>query len=114
MQYFDISEFDCSETGENEMDPDFLDRLDKLRHNCGFPFVITSGYRAATHPEEINKPKPGMHNKGIAADIKVNNGAEKYTLLMYALAMGFTGIGIANTFIHVDTRTTVPVVWTYK
>jgi len=27
--------------------------------------------------------------------------------------MGFTGIGVAGDFIHVDTRGTVPVIWTY-
>jgi hypothetical protein len=30
-----------------------------------------------------------------------------------AMAMGFSGIGIHKTFVHVDTRTTTPVVWTY-
>jgi len=27
--------------------------------------------------------------------------------------MGFTGIGIAKTFVHVDTRKSVPVLWSY-
>jgi len=30
------------------------------------------------------------------------------------MAIGFTGIGIADTFVHVDTRTTTPVIWTYN
>ena len=30
-----------------------------------------------------------------------------------ALKLGFTGIGVAKTFIHVDIRKTTPVVWTY-
>jgi len=36
------------------------------------------------------------------------------TLLSTAFNMGFTGIGIAKTFIHVDIRSTQPVVWTYS
>jgi len=30
-----------------------------------------------------------------------------------ALEKGFTGIGIAKTFVHVDTRGTTPVMWVY-
>ncbi len=29
------------------------------------------------------------------------------------MAMGFTGIGIAKTFVHVDSRDSTPVIWTY-
>lgn len=59
MKYFDISEFDCKETGENEMNALFLSMLDKLREACGFPFIITSGYRSVKHSAEINKPNGG-------------------------------------------------------
>ena len=112
-RYFDISEFDCSHTGNNEMKHGFLLKLDTLRYKCGFPFKITSGYRDKTHPIEAAKKVPGMHSTGMAADIAVSNGAEKYKILQEALALGFTGIGIADTFIHVDTRITTPVVWSY-
>jgi hypothetical protein len=30
-----------------------------------------------------------------------------------AIELGFTGIGIADDFVHVDTRGTTPVMWTY-
>ena len=32
VKYFKLEEFDCQETGENKMDPDFLEKLDELRH----------------------------------------------------------------------------------
>lgn len=113
MRNFELSEFACSHTGKNEMDSSFLSKLDELRDRCGFPFVITSAYRDITHPVEAKKNKGGTHTQGIAADIRVSNGTQKYTIVKEAMAMGFTGIGIANTFIHVDTRTTTPVIWTY-
>ncbi len=113
MRYFEIEEFDCSATGRNAMNPAFLERIDELRHRCNFPFLITSGYRAETHPIEAEKSKPGTHSNGIAADIAVSNGADRYKLLTTALQMGFTGIGVAKTFIHVDDRKSAPVVWTY-
>ena len=114
VRYFKLDEFDCQDTGENNMNPEFLERLDELRHECKFPFTITSGYRDPSHSIEAKKENPGMHTKGIAADIYVSNGVDRYKLLITAFNMGFTGIGVAKTFIHVDTRTSQPVVWTYQ
>jgi len=113
VKYFDITDFDCQETGENEMCPEFLSKLDNLRDVCGFPFIITSGYRSPSHSIESKKSKPGTHAQGIASDIKVNNGMERYLIVKNAVEMGFNGIGIAKTFIHVDNRTTESVMWSY-
>ena len=74
MKYFKLSEFNCKETGENNMQPDFLKKIDKLREACGFPFIINSGYRSPRHSIEAKKPKPGTHAQGIAADIRVQGG----------------------------------------
>jgi uncharacterized protein YcbK (DUF882 family) len=97
------------------MDSSFLIMLDELRERCGFPFKITSGYRSVNHTAERNKPvgKKGTHTQGIAADIAVSNGVERMKIVREALAMGFSGIGVARTFVHVDMRTTTPVMWTY-
>jgi uncharacterized protein YcbK (DUF882 family) len=112
LRYFDISEFDCSHTGWNLMEVRFLYLLDELRHDCGFPFRITSGYRDPSHPEEAKKDKPGMHSKGLAADIKVDGGYQRFLLVAKAIEHGFTGIGVAKTFVHVDLRED-EVMWTY-
>ena len=45
LKYFTIEEFNCKHTGKNEMDNDFLEKLDLLRSACGFSFEVTSGYR---------------------------------------------------------------------
>ena len=95
------------------MNPEYLERLDELRHRVGFPFVITSGFRSVNHSAEINKAQPGTHTQGIAADIRVTNGADRMKLVHEALEMGFGGIGIGNGFIHIDDRETTPVMWTY-
>lgn len=114
MRYFRKSDFDCQQTGNNEMSDDFLMKLDDLRHECGFPFIITSGYRDPEgHSIEKAKSTPGTHAHGIAADIKINNGAEGYIIVSEALKAGFTGIGVAKTFIHLDVRKSVPVIWCY-
>jgi len=114
MIHFRLEEFNCTHTNKCCMDSEFLEKLDSLREICGFPFRITSGYRDASHPSEVVKAAPGTgtHCQGIAADIAVSNGVERMNIVHEALKMGFS-IGIARTFIHVDARTTTPVLWTY-
>jgi len=113
MRYFKLSDFDCKETGNNEMSEEFLEKLDDLRHKCGFPFIITSGYRDPTHSIEARKAKAGTHARGIASDIRINNGNEAYDIIKNAQSMGFTGIGLAKSFVHVDIRKGMPVIWSY-
>ena len=110
--YFDRSEFDCSETGENEISDGFIYALDELRERCGFPFVITSGYRSPRHSIEAAKDAPGEHTRG-AADIAVSNGMQRGILVFEALIMGFTGIGVHKEFVHVDNRDGELVLWPY-
>jgi len=95
------------------MEKEFLMKLDSLRGLSNFPFVITSGYRCPSHPVEQKKTYPGTHSQGIAADIKITNAAQRYTVVTMALTLGFTGIGVASDFVHVDTRGTIPVMWVY-
>ena len=72
FKYFDRDDFVCKETGNNEIKDKFIHRLDTLREICGFPFIVTSGYRDPSHSAERNKPNGGgTHTKGIAADIAV-------------------------------------------
>ena len=113
-KYFKLKDFDCQETGENEMKHEFIQKLDHLRQVCGFPFNITSGYRSPRHSIEKAKQLPGTHAQGIAADIYVNGGRQRMQVVKMACALGFTGIGVAKTFVHVDTRDDdKSVLWCY-
>jgi len=69
------------------MEPEFMELVDELRDRCGFPFVITSGFRSPTHPIEAKKDVPGTHSQGIAADIKITNSAQRYTIIREALQL---------------------------
>lgn len=106
--------FFCSKTSEEGVDPAFVEALDELRHRCGFPFVITSGYRSPSHPKERLKDTPGTHAQGIAADIACADAVKRRKIVEEALKMGFGGIGVASTFVHVDLRETTPVMWEYS
>ena len=112
FKYFKLEDFDCQETGENEMDVEFIEALDILREACGFPFNITSGYRSKDHSIEKAKTTVGTHAQGIAADIKVSGGSERLTIVKHASAMGMS-VGVAKTFVHVDTRKTPAMCWCY-
>jgi len=113
FRYFNLADFACQETGENEIDIDFVVALDELREECGFPFVITSGYRSPRHSIEAKKASPGTHAQGIAADVAVQSGTQRRIIVEKAIEAGFNGIGIAKTFVHVDMRDSTPVMWTY-
>ena len=112
-KYFKLDDFKCQENGENEIDEDFVRKLDELREACGVPFVITSGYRSPKHSIEAKKAKPGTHAQGIAADIKTASGQQRHKIIKAAMIIGFNGIGVAKSFVHVDTRKSSPVVWSY-
>ena len=112
-KYFKRDDFACKETGENYITERFISRLDALRDACGFPFIVTSGYRSPKHSLEAKKAQPGTHTKGIAADIRIRNGSERRVIVEQALRLGFGGIGIAKSFVHVDIRDDAPVMWMY-
>lgn len=114
LKYFTLEEFDCQHTGDNRMELDFLKLLDELRDRCGFPFRITSGYRSPIHPVEATKRTPGTHSQGIAADISISNSQQRHTVVKEAIKMGFSGIGVSSSFVHVDTRAGQPLMWTYN
>jgi hypothetical protein len=104
--YFKREDFDCQETGENNVSSDLIRKVDELRSAVGRPLYIT-------HSLEAKKSKPGTHAQGIACDIAVANGVERRQLVKQAFYLGFTGIGVAKTFVHVDMRETEPVLWVY-
>lgn len=125
MRYFTYEEFDqkgLPGSGKQFMDKYFLASLDSLRHKCGFPFVITSGYRSPEYNNEISGTGfTGPHTTGKAADIAVSRD-RAFELLQCAMEINyFTGIGINQKgdrrFIHLDILTPAeaprPTIWSY-
>jgi uncharacterized protein YcbK (DUF882 family) len=106
--YFSDKELRCKHTGENGMDEEFVELLNKIRKECDFPLLITSGYRSKLHPIEQRKNLPGTHTTGKAVDIRVM-GEKGIKLIQVALENGIKRIGVAQKgdvrFIHIDTCT---------
>lgn len=99
--YFTKAEFDCKHTGENDMQPEFMAKLQVLREKYGRPIRIASGYRHWTHPVEARKGHTtGEHTRGTCSDIACASSAERFEIIRLALELGFTRIGIAKTFVH--------------
>ena len=116
MKYFTLDEFNCPSlpnSGKN-MDSSFLAKLEEARGIAGVPFKITSGYRTKEHNAEVGGVPNSSHLIGVAADIAVSNGSERYIILNALIRAGFKRIGVAKTFIHCDTDPNKSnSVWTY-
>ncbi len=121
MRYFLYSEFDqegVAGSGEKFMDRSFLANLDALRHKCGFPFIVSSGYRSPEYNDKVSSTGYiGPHTTGRAADIAVSR-ENAYTVLKNAFDMDcFTGIGINQKgnkrFIHLDSVPGNKRIWSY-
>ena len=124
LKYFNYSEFDCPCDSQkckgSQMNKEFLQMLDEAREIANIPFMITSGARCTEYNNDLIKrgykaSKNSSHLKFLAADISVKNSRSRWTVLNSLLLVGFTRIGISDTFIHVDldTEKSQEVIWTY-
>lgn len=104
MKYFKIQEFDSPDLRGSGafMDNEFLELLDDARGLAGVPFKINSGYRTESHNKKVGGKPTSSHTKGLAADIHCVNDRVRIEIVRALIEVGFTRIGIAKTFIHVD------------
>jgi len=98
-----------------DMDQDFLNKLDALRDKCGIPLLLTSAYRSLEWERSKGRTGSGDHPSRRGVDISANNTATKFKIVKAAIELGFRRIGIANSFVHVgDTKTLAQdVLWLY-
>lgn len=117
LKHFSYEEFaspDVPHSG-SYMDDDFLSMLDNAREIAGIPFKINSGYRTIEHNYEAGGKPNSSHIVGKAADISVKGSRQRWIITEALIQAGFNRIGIAKTFIHVDSDDTkdANVIWTY-
>lgn len=116
-KYFNEKEFNncipsCS---LQDMDQDFINKLDELRVEAGIPLVINCAYRSPEWEKSKDRSGSGDHPQGKAVDIRCNSSDTRFKILRAALKLGFTRIGVAKTYIHVGTGKNLPekVIWMY-
>lgn len=116
MIHFKLAEFTCKcGCGQTPMNHSTIEKLDKAREIAGIPFIITSGYRCEAHNRAVGGRSNSAHTRGWAADIKALTARERFIIMNAAIKAGFSRIGVANSFIHVDDDPTLvqQVVWNY-
>lgn len=103
---FKVKEF-RSKDGSNTVliDDKLVAALQDIRNHFGSAVHITSGYRSPSYNAVVGGSKNSYHTKGMAVDIKVT-GVSPIEVARYAEKLGLKGIGLYNTFVHLDTRTT--------
>lgn len=78
--------------------------LQQIRDHFGAAVTISSGYRCKTHNARVGGATASRHMSGQAADIKVQ-GVAPAEVAKYAESIGILGIGLYDSFVHIDTRT---------
>ena len=93
----------CEELPVGGMSTKLLDLLDDLRDKVGKSVFVSSGYRCPSHNASSGGVKGSYHTLGMASDIFVI-GLLPIELAKICVDVGFTGIGVYDTFVHVDVR----------
>ena len=102
---FRVREFACSDGS----DPIFIDSelvtvLQKIRTHFGKAVTITSAYRTPSHNKSCGGTLYSQHQYGKAADIKIRDVSPKTVAAYAEKILRGGGIGIYDTFIHIDVR----------
>lgn len=105
---FRAREFDCQGTGcctETPIDEKLVEYLQQIRDHFGKPVYLTA-YRCKTHNSRTpNAASNSRHIYGQAADFHID-GIAPEEIAKYAESIGVKGIGLYDTFVHIDTRET--------
>lgn len=110
------SEICCKGTKTVFVEIEAMDKLQKFRELVDYPFIINSAYRTPAYNQKIGGSLGSQHVYGRAFDVSLR-GIKKYKiedLAKLARITGFTGIGLYDTFIHVDNRPSGPAEWDFR
>lgn len=91
---------------DSRVKPQVVSNLEAVSQAVGYQLQVTSGYRSPEYNASVGGAKSSQHMQGNATDI-IQSGLttqQRKDFLQAAIDAGFTGIGIYNTFTHVDIR----------
>lgn len=105
--HFKLHEFQCSDGSDVIfVSPALVDILESIRVHFGAAVSITSAYRTDAYNARVkDSSKKSKHCEGLAADIQVagHTPREVYDYACQLLG-NHGGVGIYDTFVHVDVR----------
>lgn len=95
------------------MDERFMDRLLWLRRQWAKPMIINSAFRTPEHNAAIGGKSGSYHLKGRAVDVGMLDASERWEFLRLVYECRcFRGVGVYDSFVHLDDRDRVPpAVW---
>ena len=103
---FRASEFDCQGSGcctTTPIDEKLVEYLQQIRTYFGKPVYVTA-YRCQAYNAKVANAAPNSyHLYGMAADFHID-GVAPEEIAKYAESIGIKGIGLYDTFVHIDTR----------
>lgn len=103
---FKSTEFDCKGKGccsKTPLDIELIGYAQVIRNYFNKPVTINSGYRCQKHNKSVGGAKNSRHTQGMAADVVVK-GVKPIKVAQFAETIGIRGIGLYDTFVHIDSR----------
>jgi len=119
--YFNINEFQCKDGSamptsvRNNIENKLKPPLNKIRAKYNKPMSINSGYRSVNYNASIGGVSNSEHLYGLACDVSIHNGNDRFLLTKWALYYDVRRVGISNNFIHIGVSTAHPQeqIWIY-
>jgi hypothetical protein len=106
--------------GKDVIDRKLVRLLDHIRTTIGKPMNINSGTRNPGHNKKVGGVLNSAHipknGTSYAADVRCVDSRTRFQILHLSNQCGIKRIGVAKSFIHLDTSPYLPnrVVWLYK
>lgn len=105
-EHFDRTEFACKcGCGQDTVDTELLDVLERIRGYYGEAVYINSGNRCKTYNKSIGGAPASRHIVSKAADISMLSipVEDVYTMLSTRYSDKY-GIGVYDSWVHIDVR----------
>ena len=105
---FKVSDFRSKDGSDIVLiNPNLIPILEKIREHFGKPVIVISGYRTPSHNRTLSgAAKNSQHMYGNAADIVIK-GVQPREIFNWLKTWHKGGLGIYDTFVHVDVRNTI-------
>lgn len=117
--HFMSREFDCGcgICAEQRLSENLLNKLEEIRVKYGAPIKVVSAFRCQAYQARLRRDLPkghtavgrSTHEDGDAVDVR----GKDLALLTSLCEDAFKAVGIADTFVHVDTRADKVRRWKY-
>ena len=101
--YFTEDEMRCKcGCGTLIVQPLHFFRMNLLRHAINSPLTPSSWCRCPDHNQAVGGKDTSSHPEGWATDIVTFTLLFQVKIIFYAGVIGFHGIGVGDTFVHLD------------